>query len=220
MGKFKAEDVEKLLVACHRCCCVCHRYCGVKMEIDHIIQQAEDGPDTYENAISVCFECHAEIHSYNPKHPRGRKFQPDELRGHRDQWISICKEHPEIFRSGSFTRAEVGPLQSLIDELEFNEAVTAVPSGQDQFCLFKEKQFLEAMRTGSIATLQDELKRSINAAYVQMGQANQLMNAQVNTDNPNALGDLHQRAMAKIKESRQAILGAKQELLKFLGNEN
>ena len=147
MGKFKAEDVEKLLVACHRCCCVCHRYCGVKMEIDHIIQQAEDGPDTYENAISVCFECHAEIHSYNPKHPRGRKFQPDELRGHRDQWISICKEHPEIFRSGSFTRAEVGPLQSLIDELEFNEAVTAVPSGQDQFCLFKEKQFLEAIES-------------------------------------------------------------------------
>jgi hypothetical protein len=220
MGKFKPEDVEKLLVACHRCCCVCHRYCGVKMEIDHIIPQAEGGPDTCENAISVCLECHAEIHSYNPKHPRGRKFQPDELRGHRDQWISICKEHPEIFRSGSFTRAEVGPLQSLIDELEFNEAVTDVPPGQDQFCLFKERQFLEAMRTGSIATLHDELKRSINAAYVQMGQANQLMSAQVNTDNPSALGDLHQRAMAKIKGSRQAILGAKQELLKFLGNEN
>ncbi len=220
MGKFKTEDVEKLLVACHRCCCVCHRFCGVKIEIDHIIQQADEGPDTYENAIPVCFECHAEIHSYNPKHPRGRKFQASELLGHRDQWISICKERPEIFRSGSFARAEVGPLQSLIDELEFNEAVTAVPSGQDQFCLFKERQFLEAMRMGSIATLQDELKRSINVAYVQMGQANHLMNALLNTDNPNALGELYQRALAKMKESRQAVQGAKQELLKFLGSES
>ena len=43
MGKFKPEDVEKLLVACHRCCCVCHRFCGVKIELDHIIQQADGG---------------------------------------------------------------------------------------------------------------------------------------------------------------------------------
>src|SRR5258708_17086681 len=220
MGKFKTEEVEKLLASCHGCCCVSHRSCGVKIEIDHIIQQADEGPDTYENAIPVCFECHAEIHSYNPKHPRGRKFQASELLGHRDQWISICKERPEIFRSGSFARAEVGPLQSLIDALEFNEAVTADPSGPHQFLLFKERQFLEAMRMGSIATLQDELKRSINVAYVQMGQANHLMNALLNTDNPNALGELYQRALAKMKESRQAVQGAKQELLKFLGSES
>jgi hypothetical protein len=155
MGKFKEEDAQRLLVACHRCCCVCHRFCGVKIELDHIIQQADNGPDTYENAIPVCFECHAEIHSYNPKHPRGRKFQPDELRAHREQWLTMCKEHPEIFRRSSFARAEVGPLQSLIDELEFNEAVMASAPGQGQFCQFKERQFLEAIRTGSLATLQD-----------------------------------------------------------------
>src|ERR1700732_2746446 len=105
MGKFKGSEFEKLLAACHRCCCVCHRYCGVKMEIDHIIPQGDRGPGTYENAIPVCFECHAEIHSYNLNHPRGRKFQPDELRAHRDQWLTICKEYPEIFRRASFARA-------------------------------------------------------------------------------------------------------------------
>src|SRR5580700_3197691 len=179
MGKFKPEDVETLLVACHRCCCVCHRFCGVKIEIDHIIQQADEGPDPPENAIPVCVECHAEIHSYNTRHPRGRKFQPNELRGHREQWLAICKNRPEIFLRRSIARAEVGPLQSLIDELEFNEAVSATPSGEDQFCLFKERQFLEVIRTGSIAMLQDDLKQSINAAYVQMGQANQLVNTLV-----------------------------------------
>lgn len=220
MGKFKTEDAERLLIACHRCCCICHRFCGVKMELDHIVQQAEDGPDTPENAIPVCLECHAEIHSYNPNHPRGRKFQPSELRGHRDQWLAVCREHPEIFRHSSRARAEVGPLQSLIDELEFNEAVTAVPSGEGQFCPFKERQFLEAIRTGSIATLRDELKQSINGAYVQIGQANQLVSTLANTQNPSMQGNLYQLIMTKNRESRQAIQKAKQELLKFLSSES
>jgi hypothetical protein len=219
MAKFKGPEFEKLLVACNRCCCVCHRFCGVKIEIDHIIPQAEGGPDTYENAIPVCFECHAEIHSYNLNHPRGRKFQPEELRAHRNQWLAICKEHPEIFRQKPFARAEVGPLQSLIDELEFNDAIAAASPGQDQFCLFKENQFLEAVRTGSIATLQDELKKSLNDAYVCMGQTNHLLNAMTNQTHISMLGDFYQRAFGSISKARQPIQKAKQELLRFLGSE-
>jgi hypothetical protein len=192
----------------------------VKIEIDHIDPQAEGGSDSYDNAIPLCFECHAEVHSYNPKHPRGRKYQSGELRAHRDQWLAVCATHPEIFRNNVFARAYVGPLESLIDELEFNEAVTAVQPGQNQFCPFKERQFLEAIRTGSIATLQDELKRSINAAYVNVGQANHLMTAMANTDNPNVVGDLYQRAVGKIMESRPAITKAKNDLAVFLGNGN
>ena len=185
-----------------------------------MVPQAEDGPDTYDNGVPVCFECHAEIHSYNPQHPRGRKFQPSELRAHRDQWFSICGEHPEIFRTGSFVRAQVGPLQSLIDELDFNEAITSVPPGQDQFCPFKEVQFLEAVRAGSISPLRDELKRSINLAYVQMAQVNQIVNTMTNSHNPNMLGELYQMAIKKIGETRPAIRKAREELLKFLGSEN
>jgi hypothetical protein len=125
-----------------------------------------------------------------------------------------------MFRRSSVARAEVGPLQSLIDELEFNEAVAASPSGQDQFCLFKERQFLEAIRAGSIATLQDELKQSINAAYVQTGQANQLLNTLTNTQNPSMIGILSDRALMKIQTSRQQIQKAKRELLKFLSSDS
>ncbi len=220
MGKFKAEDVEKLLVACHRCCCICHRFCGVKMETDHIIPQADKGPDTYENAIPVCLECHAEIHSYNKDHPRGRKFQPNELRGHRDQWISICRKHAEIFRRGSVARAEVGPLQSLIDELEFNEAVITVPPELGQFCLFQERQFLEAMRTGSIAVLQEELKRSICEAYVYIGQSNLRMKSLANQQEPSMVNEMLQQVNRSLSKTKQPIQKAKQELLKFLSSEN
>ena len=185
-----------------------------------MIPQADDGPDTYDNALPVCLECHAEIHTYNPQHPIGRKFQPSELRGHRDQWLSICENRPEIFHSGSLTRAEVGPLQALIDELEFNEAVTSVSPGQDQFCLFKEQQFLEAVRTGSISTLRNELKRSVNLAYVHVGQVNQLLSAMANNHNPGILGELYQMAFKKIGEAKRPIVTARDELLKFLGSEN
>src|SRR5690349_4762640 len=92
------------------------------MEVDHIIPRGEGGADTVDNAIAVCFECHADIHSYNDRHPRGRKFRPIELRGHKEQWLDVCRTRPEIFFSTS-RDAEVGPVQALIDELEFNAHV-------------------------------------------------------------------------------------------------
>ena len=90
-GGFPRDQVDELLKACHRRCCICHRFCGVKIETDHIVPSVEGGADTIDNAVPVCFECHAEIHSYNDMHPGGRKFRPAELRGHKEQWLEICR---------------------------------------------------------------------------------------------------------------------------------
>jgi hypothetical protein len=94
---FNRSEVDELLVACHRRCCLCHRFCGVKMELHHIEQRA-DGvqDDSIDNAIPLCFECHAEVQMYNDSHPRGRKFRPDELRAHKRQWLQLCKEQPAL----------------------------------------------------------------------------------------------------------------------------
>jgi hypothetical protein len=73
MGRFPEKAATDLIVRCHRRCCICHRFCGVKLELDHMTPAGEGGSDEIENAIPVCFECHAEIHSYNDKHPRGRR---------------------------------------------------------------------------------------------------------------------------------------------------
>lgn len=213
--KFKPGDAEALLVACHRRCCVCHRFCGVKMEIDHIVPVAEDGPSTCDNGIPVCFECHAEIHSYNVEHPRGRKFQPNELRRHRDQWFEICKNRPDVF-SVNVLSAEVGPLQALIDELEFNRAVAAQidPHG----CVFSEEQFRKAISQGSIAILKDDLKKAIIAAYVAMGQANQRM-ASAAMHSP-APGDIFHKGASKAAHGCDGVIAsAHSALLKFLGSE-
>jgi hypothetical protein len=133
---FPQDEVSKLLAHCHRRCCICHRFCGVKMETDHIVPHADGGSDAIENAIAVCFECHAEIHSYNDKHPRGRKFRPEELQYHKDQWLEICSERPDVLVAAPRS-IDVGPLQALVDELEFNRRVAANAASEVQGCLFR-----------------------------------------------------------------------------------
>src|SRR5262245_2169320 len=118
---FKRDEVADLLAKCHRRCCICHRYCGIKIETDHIVPQADGGDDGIENAIPVCFDCHAEIHSYNVDHPRGRKFTPRELKGHKEQWLKLCQDAPDkVLLTPRVSDTEVGPLQALVDEIDYN----------------------------------------------------------------------------------------------------
>jgi hypothetical protein len=83
--------VREALVRSGRCCCICHRFCGTKIELHHIIPIEQGGDDSFENCIPVCFDCHADIGHYNDKHPRGRKYTSAELRAHRDQSLAIAK---------------------------------------------------------------------------------------------------------------------------------
>jgi HNH endonuclease len=146
----------------------------VKIETDHIVPRSEGGSDSIDNAIPVCFECHAEIHSYNDKHPRGRKFLPDELRGHKEQWLEVCKRMPEIFINAA-RDSDVGPIHGLIDELEFNSHVSKHASPGDVGCAFHDDQFRKATQEGSIAILSEDLKMLVLEAYRAMGRANQLI---------------------------------------------
>ena len=106
------------------------------MELHHIVPHEAHGTDEIGNAIPVCFECHAEIALYNDKHPRGRKYRSDELRLHKDQWLKICDSQPEALVEGP-RMADVGPVQALVDELEFNEAVSAQSIQTGMGCPFE-----------------------------------------------------------------------------------
>jgi hypothetical protein len=163
---FIRDEVSELLSRCHRRCCICHRFCGVKIETDHIVPAESGGSDHIENAIPVCFECHAEIHSYNDKHPRGRKFQPQELRLHRDQWLKICSERPELLIAPTH-HADVGPLQALIDELDFNTTIAGEKQWNAQGCRFHEQQFMRAIHEGSVSLLLDNIRERLLEATTQ-----------------------------------------------------
>jgi hypothetical protein len=213
---FKPSEVTDVLVRCHRRCCICHRYCGIKIETDHIEPKAEGGSDDIDNCLPVCFECHAEIHSYNDNHPRGRKFRPEELRAHRDQWLAICASRPDIFTEPT-KEADVGPLQALIDELEFDCEIGRRSDGGGVGCLFLDEQFRRAVRLGSISIVHPELKQAILEAYVLMGKANRRLLAWANAPNQSDKIVIHEEVMREVGEAAPRIAYAHQELLEFLG---
>lgn len=87
-----SEDIKmKAMIACGRCCCLCHRFRGNKMEVHHIKAHADGGEDTFENAIPLCFDCHAEVRQYDPRHPKGIKYSEKELIIQRDNWYEKVK---------------------------------------------------------------------------------------------------------------------------------
>jgi hypothetical protein len=87
---------EQAMVDCARRCCLCHKYCAVKIECAHIDQEADGGLNEADNCIPVCFDCHADIGHYNTHHPRGTKFTSSELKKHRDRWYKQVLENPAV----------------------------------------------------------------------------------------------------------------------------
>jgi Restriction endonuclease len=85
---------EDVLVECKRYCCFCGKYKGRDIEVHHIVQRADSGEDSFDNAIPLCFDCHSEIGSYYPNHPKGNKFKPGELKRIRDDFYNKIANFP------------------------------------------------------------------------------------------------------------------------------
>lgn len=62
------------------------------MEVHHIKAQADGGDDSFENAIPLCFDCHAIVRQYDPKHPKGTRISEKELIQHRDAWYKHVQQ--------------------------------------------------------------------------------------------------------------------------------
>ena len=90
------EKVEvAALAACERQCCICHKFCGTKIELHHIKQKADGGEDTFENCIPLCFDCHADMGKADPRHPKGKHYSAKELIQHRDNWYEKVRNSRE-----------------------------------------------------------------------------------------------------------------------------
>jgi len=119
---FSQKDVETALVQCGRHCCLCHKFCGTNIELHHIVPESKGGPNVLDNAIPLCFDCHAEVEHYNPQHPRGRKFTESELKAHRDAWYT------KVATSGSITAS---PEHTSMDRALFSKIRQMLPSDGD-----------------------------------------------------------------------------------------
>jgi hypothetical protein len=213
--EFPEKDVSDLLAACHRRCCICHRFCGVKMEIDHIVPRKDGGTNSIENAIAVCFDCHAEIHHYNTSHPKGRRFRAEELLKHKEQWLKICKNRPELL-SEINRNSNAEPSQALADELDFNLDIAKESNQENLGCLFVDHQYQRAINEGIIATLNDDLKSLIREAYRTMSRANQLIPVPLQHSPQFINYSQHMgAAIGAIEKARPCIEAARNQLLQL-----
>lgn len=129
---FPPAVAEAALVKCGRCCCICHRFCGTKIELHHIKQKVYGGEDTLENCIPLCFDCHADMGKADPMHPKGRHYTETELIMQRDSWfervkngysnISTCEDDKLLFN-------EIRELfsQEILNILKYNDFAGLIP---------------------------------------------------------------------------------------------
>ena len=200
---FPKNDAEKLLTECHRRCCICHKFCGVKMELDHIEPRAVSDNDSIENAIPVCFECHAEIHLYNPDHPLGRRFSAAELKLHKEQWLRMCKEFPDIL-AGAPAVSEPGMMGRLLLEIDFNMEVATHSNDNEVGCPFEVAQFDRALTDGTYALFNEELRKKLREAYRWAKRANTFI-AMMLTDISDARLPDARIAVQKAREPFEAL---------------
>ncbi|MEX0787121.1 MAG: tetratricopeptide repeat protein [Dehalococcoidia bacterium] len=95
--RFAKAVSEEHLVRSGRVCCLCEQQAGARVEIHHIVPKAKGGTKDFENAIVLCFQCHADVHAYAERSPKGRKYSPTELRRRRDAWYEKFEQRrPEV----------------------------------------------------------------------------------------------------------------------------
>ena len=125
---FSRATREQALISAGRCCCICHRFCGLKIECHHILPEADGGDNTLENCIPVCFDCHADQLNYDPNHPRGTKYSPEELQQHRDAWFRRVARSPGPEYGGDARRLDVAVYETIAKMLPWNGAIEILGS--------------------------------------------------------------------------------------------
>jgi hypothetical protein len=127
---FPPKVKEDALVACNRHCCLCHKYCGLKIELHHIQQKSEGGEDTLENCIPLCFDCHGDMRSYDHKHPKGTKYTPSELKRHRDNWYEKVKNSPSPTYSTEHLSLDKRVFLSILELLPYDWIIRVLDRSQ------------------------------------------------------------------------------------------
>jgi len=90
---FKKSDVDELLAATGRRCCLCGRQ--HRVQVHHIVAKEDGGTDDIDNAIPLCPNCHDEVHSGYTSGRTTRAYTPDELKRHRTRTIELAQKAAE-----------------------------------------------------------------------------------------------------------------------------
>lgn len=129
---FPQNVQDRALVASGRCCCICHKFCGTKINLHHIIQQADGGDNSFDNCIPLCLDCHEDMDKPDPRHATGKRYSVSELKMHRDNWYAsiksglvnahgpVCEEDKTLFTK--IRNIFTADVQGVIKNYDFRES--------------------------------------------------------------------------------------------------
>lgn len=123
---FNRSVKEEVLVKCGRHCALCHKFCGTKIELHHIKQKADGGEDSFENCIPLCFDCHAEVKAYNPRHPKGTAYTESELIQHRNILYKRVNQTMDIINNKDYILLDREVYKDLKDMIYNTHAITFI----------------------------------------------------------------------------------------------
>ncbi|OGW30454.1 MAG: hypothetical protein A2X59_07190 [Nitrospirae bacterium GWC2_42_7] len=83
---FKKKDIDRLLAAVGRKCCLCGSLHNV--QVHHIVPKEDGGQDDVDNAIVLCPMCHDRVHVKPSSGRTTRDYTPTELKLHRDRSLT------------------------------------------------------------------------------------------------------------------------------------
>ncbi len=93
---FSEKIRRQALVACRRRCVMCGKFKGIKIEVHHLIPVAMGGSNDFDNAIPLCFDCHADIgQKFYREHAKGTKYSVPELKQQRDKFYKMIENNPK-----------------------------------------------------------------------------------------------------------------------------
>jgi len=115
---------------------------------------------------------------------------------------------------------DVGPIQALIDDLQFNAALASRTSDDTMGALFLVTQFQRAIQEGVTSLLPDDVKKPITDAYATLMLANMYLQkmATIPWGGSGAWPQAHSFAMKAIIRAQQEIPVALKTLLSHLGH--
>lgn len=93
--QFKQSDVDQLLAECGRMCCICKKLHQV--QVHHIVPTSEGGNDDIDNGITLCPNCHDEVHgrSHYSQGCTSRLYSLAELKAHREHTMKVARREKD-----------------------------------------------------------------------------------------------------------------------------
>jgi hypothetical protein len=196
----------------------------------HIEQSADGGEDSYDNCLPVCFDCHADVKSYNERHPKGRKYSVGELKAHRDNWYRKVASSTGPVADATYVELDRKTLKEIIEKLQGSirdyvcqhDYATAFyqdwHTGLYDFLnssKLPENEFFDAEMEGIRAKLRDDIGKfrssvAQNTFLVKLDEGGRLYRMNEDPYNNSALlGHLHKQS--KDEEEFEALIKEHQE---------